>query len=78
MIEHDHCFCFPICLTESHTGFELDERGRRKAFTRENNTRDTMCCHCGAFKDGKLRFIQEDNHGILRHRIWHAPKEGKK
>jgi hypothetical protein len=37
-----------------------------------------MCCHCGNFKDRRLKFIQAEGHGILRHHIWHAPKEPKK
>ena len=75
MMDHAHCFCFPVGLTESHIGLEIDERGKRKQIKREENTRDTMCCHCGAFQDGKLQFIQTEDHGILRHRIWHAKKK---
>jgi hypothetical protein len=81
MTDHAHCFCFPVGLSETHAGgYELDERGKKKPIVRENNTRDTMCCHCGAFKERKLKFIQTEGHGLLRHHIWHAPKEdaGKK
>lgn len=78
MTDHAHCFCFPVCLSETHTGvFEIDAKGRKKPIVREENTRDTMCCHCGAFKDRILKFIQAEGHGILRHHIWKMPKEKK-
>lgn len=74
MTDHVHCYCFPVCLSETHTGgHELDEKGRKKPIVREMNTRDTMCCHCGHFKDKKLKFNQVEGHGVLRHSIWHAP-----
>ncbi len=78
MTDHVHCYCFPVCLSERHTGgMEVDEKGKKKPMIRETDTRDTMCCHCGAFKERRLLFIQDEKHGILRHRIWHAPKEKK-
>lgn len=79
MTDHVHCYCFPVSIWETHTGgFELDEKGRKKPFIRESSTRDTMCCHCGAFKERKLRFVQTEGHGILRHNIGYAPKEEAK
>lgn len=79
MTDHAHCYCFPVGMSETQTGgFELDEKGRKKPIVRETTTRDTMCCHCGNFKDRRLKFIQAEGHGILRHHIWHAPKDEKK
>jgi len=76
MIEHVHCYCYPVCMSETHTGtFEIDEKGRKKPIVREENTRDTMCCHCGTFKDRRLKFIQAEGHGILRHHIWKTDKK---
>jgi hypothetical protein len=78
MIEHDHCYCFPVCYSESHTGFEIDERGKRKPTRHETNTRDSMCCHCGHFKEGRLVFVQAEGHGVLRHHTRPIRPEEKK
>ena len=71
MTDHVHCYCFPVCHSVSHTGaFEIDEKGRKRPIVREENTRDTMCCHCGKFKEGRLKFnLESEKHGILRHNI---------
>lgn len=77
MTDHVHCYCFPVCHSVTHTGFELDERGKRKPFLHEDNTRDQMCCHCGHFKEGRLKFVQTEGHGILRHNT-QVVKDAKK
>jgi len=79
MMEHLHCWCFPVSWSIRHTGgTEIDERGKRKPIIRDEEVRDTMCCHCGAFKERKLRFVQTEGHGILRHCINPVRKEGQK
>lgn len=75
MTEHVHCWCFPVCWSIRHTGTELDERGKKKEIIRDEEVRDTMCCHCGTFKEKKLRFVQAEGHGILRHSIARVDKK---
>lgn len=78
MTDHAHCWCFPVGWSVQHMGgFEIDERGRKKPIVHEENVRDTMCCHCGAFKDRKLLFVQVEGHGILRHSISRVKNEKK-
>ena len=74
MMDHEHCFCFPVCYSVSNIGYEEDARGKRKQVRYEENTRDSMCCHCGVFKEGCLVFVQTPDHGILRHAI-HVTKK---
>ena len=79
MTEHVHCYCMSCCISETHTGgYEVDEKGKRRPFTRERNVRDMMCCHCGRFKDGRIKFVQTEGHGILRHNIIEVKGEGTK
>lgn len=78
MTDHVHCYCFPVCWSIRHTGTEIDERGKKKAVIRDEETRDSMCCHCGHFKEGKLKFVQTEGHGILCHVIHRVEKGAAK
>ena len=79
MTDHAHCYCFPVCLSETHITQGLDEKGKKKQFIQSKDVKDIMCCHCGSFKEKKLLFVQTEGHGILRHHTAYAPKEeGKK
>ena len=79
MTDHAHCYCIASCLSETHTGgFEIDEKGKKKPIRREDNTRDAMCCFCGRYKEGRLKFVQTEGHGLLRHLTVKAPKDTEK
>lgn len=73
MADHAHCHCIPVGYSEETTG--VRDAAGNKVVSRDRQANDLMCCFCGQFRDGKLKFVQDEGHGPLRHRTQYVDKK---
>lgn len=69
-MDHSHCHCISLGWSESHiTSARETEEEKERRKKKVVDISDAMCCFCGKTEHGKLRFVQVDGHGLLRHTI---------